>query len=87
LASVRQAYCRFEYLKEDDGSSSVDSEFNYLVGDENKSAHLAYDKELKPIQLVPKLHALMKQHTGGEWTVFTLTLTVGLSVMWRLGNN
>ena len=26
------------------------------------------------LELIPKLHSMMKSHTGGEWTSFTLTL-------------
>lgn len=69
-----EAACRFRYFKEDDGSESVDCEFWYFMGGKRVSAHLAYDREVRPIRLVPRLHEMMRMHTGGNWTAFTLTI-------------
>lgn len=69
-----EAGCRFEYIQGDDGENSVQSEFWYSISGEKKSAHLIYDRNLKPIKLVPKLSEIMLKHTGGKWVAFTLTI-------------
>jgi len=64
------AACRFEYDHGfTDGSSSVGSQLTFFNGDEKKYAVLKGDEAF---DLVPKLHAEMKSHTGGDWDAFTL---------------
>ena len=69
-----EAACRFRYLLEEDGSRAVDEQFWYFVGEDRKSAFLDDDRTANPMDLVPKLHSLMKDHTGGDWDAFTLTI-------------
>lgn len=65
-----RAVCRFEYDHGfEDGSSSVGSQLTFFDGDEKKYAVLKGDDAF---DLVPKLHAKMKSHTGGDWDAFTL---------------
>lgn len=70
------ASCRFEYYADEDGSRAVDTAFEYEFNGSQKSKHLNYRqiKEERPIRLVPKLHQLMKEHTGGAWDAFTLSI-------------
>lgn len=64
------AACRFEYEHGfEDGSSSVGSQLTFFDGNEKKYAMLKGDEAF---DLVPKLHAKMKAHTGGDWDAFTL---------------
>ncbi|WP_424942036.1 hypothetical protein [Aliiroseovarius crassostreae] len=70
------ATCRFEYYAEEDGSRAVDTAFEYELNGSKHSKHLNYRqaREERPIGLVPKLHQLMKEHTGGDWQAFTLSI-------------
>ena len=66
--------CVFEYrYGYDDGSYGVGKQFEYLQNNERDYVIL-FDPKYRITELVPKLHALMKAQTGGEWTSFTLTL-------------
>jgi hypothetical protein len=68
--------CEFEYRYGDgdgDGSYGVGTQFEYLFGSERNFVLLS-DPEYKTTGLVGRLHSMMKAHTGGEWTSFTLTL-------------
>lgn len=65
--------CRFDYgHRHSDGSISVGSEFSYLFnGKMNYPALNIYLR--RPVKdLIRKLHAKMKAHTGGDWDAFTL---------------
>lgn len=69
-----EASCTFKYFVADDGSKAVEEIFYYILGCAMKRVHLVYDHQHRSSLLVPKLHDLMKSHTGGSWTEFTLTL-------------
>ena len=75
-AGFDTALCRFEYITEEDGSRSVDTALEYDLNGVKHSKHLKYKsaKEDRPITLIPKLHRLMKEHTGGDWHAFTLSI-------------
>lgn len=66
--------CRFDYSSSEDGSSSVGSKFYYVTSKEKKSVALVYPERKKISDLIPKLHSLMKAHTGGDWSAFTITI-------------
>jgi hypothetical protein len=75
------AACRFEYDHGyEDGSSGVGSQLTFFVGAERKYALLNNDQAL---DLVPRLHAAMKAHTGGDWNAFTLFINEDGSVTTR----
>ena len=72
---VESAKCRFDFGHgHADGSISVGSEFSYLHNGAEHYPALDRDLRCSVIDLVPKLHALMKVHTGGDWNAFTLTI-------------
>lgn len=75
------ASCRFDYEHgHADGSASVGSALSYLY---NGDFHYpALDRVLRrPVMgIVQELHALMKAHTGGDWTAFTLLINEDGSV-------
>lgn len=77
--SAEQGYeemqCWFEYLKSEhyDGTS-IGSRFSYVMSGDTISAALAYPGIQILNSVIPELHKIMKTHTGGEWTEFTLTL-------------
>ena len=67
------AQCRFEYdYGYDDGSESVNASFSKVEDGIEFYEVLKGDPTLDIIVLIPRLHKLMKAHTGGEWTAFTL---------------
>lgn len=71
--SMVSAQCRFEYdYGYDDGSASVGEEFWHSTGGKPVSDFLNRDLSHPVMGLVEQLHKLMKAHTGGEWTAFTL---------------
>ncbi|MEM8776431.1 MAG: hypothetical protein AAGF53_15455 [Pseudomonadota bacterium] len=72
--SADAASCRFDFERFEDGSTSVGQKFNFFEGEKKVSA--ALDRQLRsPIMpLVKELHALMKSHTGGDWTAFTIII-------------
>jgi hypothetical protein len=68
-----KACCIFDISFSQDGSSSVGEAFSFQKNGTRFSEFLRYtDKEIP--SLVRALHTMMKAHTGGEWTSFTLTL-------------
>jgi hypothetical protein len=75
-AGFDKATCRFEYYAEEDGSRAVDTTFGYEINGLTHSKHLNYRqaRDERPIRLVPKLHQLMRKHTGGDWQAFTLSI-------------
>lgn len=73
--SFYEARCVFEYGIEGDGSSWVDARFWYVEEGKCISTALETAEEWAIMDLVPKLHQLMKEHTGGTWSEMTLTLT------------
>ena len=74
--SVTEADCRFELFLGEDGSRSVGTEFPYAKAGIRTSArqHRAPERAKRPVSLVPKLHALMREHTGGSWHAFRLSI-------------
>ena len=71
----------------DEGYSFAIGEFEYLPEYETISNYFLFEKDnvkvnrpfsdgavTKNLDLCEELRALMKTHTGGEWTSFTLTL-------------
>ena len=70
-----RAACTFDYrVCNEDGSSSVGGQFSYDKGGVTVSAVLAYPHPVQSMKIVPRLHEIMKGHTGGDWGSFTLTL-------------
>ena len=69
-----EAACRFEYFKENDGSCSVEEKFWYFIAGERVSTFLDDDPEVDIMALIPQLHEIMRNHTGGDWNAFTLTI-------------
>lgn len=67
--------CRFDYsCDQEDGSSTTGARFSYRANGEDTSAALLYpDREVLP-DILPKLHAAMKEHTGGDWNAFTIEI-------------
>ncbi|WP_057463331.1 hypothetical protein [Pseudovibrio sp. POLY-S9] len=74
------ANCRFEYLRFDDGSASVEEQFNYVVKDKTISTFLDRRLSEDSMILIKELHSLMKAQTGGDWNAFTLTINEDGSV-------
>ena len=64
--------CRFDYYI-DDGEWSVDSEFSFVRKGTLHRARLN-DPTGGVYRFVHQLHELMKDHTGGDWRSFILTL-------------
>jgi hypothetical protein len=78
LLSVDSEYdslsCIFEYETADDGSIRVGSRFSYICNGERVSAALIYPESSTVVTIVPKLHSIMSEHTGGNWKSFTLNI-------------
>lgn len=66
--------CRFDYSTSPDGSSSVGAQFFYVIDGKEKSAALVYPERKQIGELVPHLHKEMQEHSGGNWTAFTLVI-------------
>jgi len=65
--------CVFKYdYGYKDGSSSVGTKYWNIVNGEKIYKRLS--DNFTCIELIPQLHKIMKAHTGGEWTEFTLTI-------------
>jgi hypothetical protein len=72
--NCQQIKCEFEYrCGNDDGHFGIGTQFEYIHNNK-KSFVLLSDPDYRTTDLVAKLHSMMKAHTGGEWTSFTLTL-------------
>ena len=72
----KEAGCVFDYDYDyEDESSSVGGSFWYVdrCNNEKVSASLE-DPDFETMDLIPELHLIMKEQTGGEWTSFTLIL-------------
>jgi hypothetical protein len=66
--------CLFDlYIAPEDGSWSVGSKFHFVKNGEVKSILLT-DVNNIVSKLVYSLHELMREHTGGNWNEFLLTL-------------
>ena len=66
-------YFRFDHGY-DDGSISIGSRISYETNGEIQHGLLRYPDVQMLDEAIPKLHALMKAHTGGDWNAFTLTI-------------
>lgn len=68
------ATCVVEFFIGSDGSTSVDSRVSYDIG--GKIKHDIFDDDgLDELdRAVPDLHALLKEHTGGSWSVFSMMI-------------
>ena len=67
------ASCQFVYMIGVDHNSSIGTNLSF-----EKDGQI-YQGELSSIQttvyeVIPRLHAAMKAHTGGDWSEFTLTI-------------
>ncbi len=71
----------------DDDFDIIKAEYDFIKDFDTISTSLSYEKNGKTdyyeapvgvasenLELCEELRALMKEHTGGEWTSFTLTL-------------
>jgi len=67
------ATCVFDFEEDLDGSYAIGEQFAYVVEGREVSTYLV-DPDREVSLLVPKLHKLMKEHTGGSWSEMTLTL-------------
>ncbi|MBO9519445.1 MAG: DNA/RNA non-specific endonuclease [Porphyrobacter sp.] len=76
----QEASYLFEYVIFDDGSSSVGQEFEYVSGGTTFFATLNPALRGPVMELVEQLHAKMKEHTGGDWRSFRLTINENGSV-------
>jgi len=63
-----------DYQQFDDGSSSIGGRLSYTWEGEKKYAVVRSPEDEILDDVIPHLHALMKAHTGGSWTFFTLTI-------------
>lgn len=68
------ATCVVEFFIGSDGSTSVDSRVSYDIG--GKIKHDIFDDDGLDVldRAVPDLHALMKEHTGGSWSGFSMMI-------------
>lgn len=73
-AEFDQAKCEIRYDRFDDGSSSIGSKASYQVADVITHCLLKYPDVSVLDEAVPKLHRLMKEHTGGDWNALTLSV-------------
>jgi len=76
--SVSEPYnelrCVFDFfMSNDDNSWSVGSQFS-LVTRKGTESRLLSDPRHEATELVFRLHELMKDHTGGDWSEVTITL-------------
>jgi len=71
---IKEASCRFDYQRFNDGSASVGQRFEYVSGGKTVSTALDRDLRRHVMDLVKQLHAIMKAHTGGDWNAFTLSI-------------
>jgi hypothetical protein len=77
------AKCEIRYERFEDGSSSIGGKASYTLGEEVTHCLLKYPDRRILDDAVPKLHAAMKAHTGGDWNAFTLFINEDGSVTTR----
>ena len=63
-----------DYRRYDDGSSYIGGRLSYTWEGEKKYAIVRYPDSEILNEIIPRLHALMKSHTGGVWESLTLTI-------------
>jgi len=64
-------FCEYTFMPEYD---TIKSRFNFHKDGERINRALSTGLPSRNRDLVQELRTLMKEHTGGEWTSFTLTL-------------
>ncbi len=64
-------FAECEYIAE---YETISSQFNFMKNGEIIRRHMSLGIPGKNRDLCEELRSLMKEHTGGEWTSFTLTL-------------
>jgi len=69
-----RATCFIKYDRFDDGSCSIGSRMSYEINGVRHHGLIRYPDVQILDEAIPKLHALMKEHTGGDWNAFTLTI-------------
>lgn len=69
-----EACCEFKYYFGDDGSLGFGAKFHFSIDGLVNSRVFRDTNENRFDDLILKLHTLMKEHTGGDWKTFTLTL-------------
>ncbi len=62
-----------EYVYEED-YDTIDMKFDFWKDNKHINRGLTVGVPSQMLPLATELRALMKEHTGGEWTSFTLTL-------------
>ena len=63
--------CNFKVLGEEDEMTAIVTSF-FMQADMKVNNTISGINLFKIVDLVTDLHKLMKAHTGGEWTAFTL---------------
>ncbi len=67
------AQCTFKYYHDsNDNSYGIKKTFSYNIKNENISTWLDEELSENVVDLVYKLHTIMKEHTGEDWNEFTL---------------
>jgi len=68
-----KASCDFESFGEGDEETAITT-FSYTANGQAINTGLSDKNIFEAVDSAVKLRTLMKAHTGGEWTSFTLTL-------------
>lgn len=63
--------CDYEFLKD---YNTISTSLSFEKNDTESSFEAPHGVASKNLDLTEELRLLMKEHTGGEWTSFTLTL-------------
>lgn len=70
-SNYQELLCKFSFNK---AGMCCGSEFYYYNNGEKISEFLREKEGMSEYSLLEELHTIMKEHTGGEWDSFTLTL-------------
>ncbi len=68
------AECVIAYRRFDGGGAAIQSNASFFANGETKHVLLKYPDRQILDEVVPKLHSMMKDHTGGEWTGLKLKI-------------
>lgn len=83
-ASLRDEFdtvsCWFDYKKSQDGSISINSRLSFMHNGNTQYGLLRYPDRQILDDVIPRLHAVMQTHTGGDWQAFMLTVNKDGSV-------
>ena len=63
--------CKFEWIPD---YATINLSFHFMISEESIRRHISTANDIRVFDLAEELRAVMKSHTGGEWTSFTLTL-------------